>query len=68
MTVDGHRDYGGKSCDHGVTFDEAEARAKNMSADEVRARWPRGWGPCPKRCGFTGIAYASYEHYLWGDW
>lgn len=53
-------------CDHGVTFDYAAAQ--NLSAHEVKRRWPRGFGPCPKGCGFHGIAYASYEHYICGDW
>ena len=39
---------------------------------EIRKRWPRGWftaeRPCPKGCGYIGIAYASYEHYVLGDW
>lgn len=53
-------------CDHGVTFDEEAA--KDLDSDEVRKRWPRGWGPCPKGCGFSGIAYASAKHYTMGDW
>lgn len=55
-----------EQCDHGVTFD-AEA-ARGLAAREVRERWPRGFGPCPKGCGFTGIAYASFKHYISGDW
>ena len=39
---------------------------------EIQKRWPRGWftaeKPCPKGCGYVGIAYASYEHYIMGDW
>lgn len=35
---------------------------------EIRKRWPRLFGPCPKRCGFNGIAYASTDHYYYGDW
>lgn len=53
-------------CDHGVTFDIVAARG--LSALKVREKWPRGFGNCPKGCGFNGIAYASYEHYLYGDW
>lgn len=53
-------------CDHGVEFDEEAS--KGLSAAEVRKRWPRGWGPCPKGCGFNGIAYASSMHYIMGDW
>jgi len=58
-----------EQCDHGVVFDEEEYRkSPNIAPDEVRERWPRGWGPCPKGCGFNGIAYASYLHYIAGDW
>jgi hypothetical protein len=56
-------------CDHGVVFDYQEyQKTPNMSAAEVQTKWPRGWGKCPKGCGFEGIAYASYEHYIAGDW
>lgn len=60
--------YGG--CDHGVTFDEVEFHEANppMSAWEVRKRWPRLGGRCPKGCGYSGIAYVSMMHYLAGDW
>ena len=44
----------------------------NSASGEVRKRWPRGFfsadNPCPKGCGFVGIAYASYAHYTYGDW
>lgn len=53
-------------CDHGVVFNEEEA--KFLEASEVRKKYPRGWGLCPKGCGFNGTAYASYKHYLYGDW
>jgi hypothetical protein len=36
--------------------------------EEIRHRWPRLEGKCPKGCGFEGIAYASEDHYLYGDW
>lgn len=70
-------------CDHGVTFDEEEAGrildgwrpstdvdwvVGNPGTREVRRRWPRLDGVCPKRCGFVGIGYASYTHYVMGDW
>lgn len=70
-------------CDHGVTFDEAEAKKLltgwrpkdpgefiwgNPASSEVRKRWPRLQGKCPKGCGFDGIAYASMNHYTMGDW
>jgi len=58
----------GAECDHGVVFDEERARAENLGAADTRRLYPRLFGPCPKGCGFNGIAYASYLHYLWGDW
>lgn len=39
-----------------------------MSSSEIRKRWPRLMGKCPKGCGFDGIAYASFMHYSMGDW
>jgi hypothetical protein len=54
------------SCDHGLSFD-AEA-ASGLEAFQVRRRWPRLFGLCPEGCGFNGIAYASGEHYVAGDW
>jgi len=50
-----------------VVFDEATARELQLPASEVRARWPRGYAPCPD-CGLNVISYASYSHYLYGDW
>ena len=71
-------------CDHGITFDAAAARklldewegpksaaafiVGNPASAEVRKRWPRLHGECPKGCGYSGIYYASYEHYICGDW
>lgn len=81
-----------ETCDHGITFDQAEAErilretprkssgnpavdfimGPTDAVDVIRKRWPRGWftaeKPCPKGCGFVGIAYASMEHYTMGDW
>jgi hypothetical protein len=72
-----------KKCDHGVVFDRAEADRLltpwepldalawiigNPARDEVRRRFPRLDGVCPKGCGFHGIAYASVDHYRAGDW
>jgi len=48
-----------------VNFD-AQA-AKDLSASEIRARWPRVSDRCPQ-CGERVICYASYEHYYAGDW
>ena len=53
-------------CNHGITFDEEAA--KGLSASEVKKRWPRLSATCPKGCGYNGIYYASYMHYLSGDW
>jgi hypothetical protein len=53
-------------CDHGVTFDPIASRG--LSRAEIRKRWPRMSGVCPKGCGFYGAAYASYEHYIAGNW
>lgn len=40
----------------------------HSSSGEIRKRWPRLCGLCPKGCGYNGIAYASYAHYIYGDW
>lgn len=66
------------ACDHGVVFDQqacealvtevTRVRGPDAATQEVRKRWPRLFGPCPKGCGFDGIAYASYAHYIYGDW
>lgn len=58
-----------ETCTHGIVFDDAAAR--KLPPNEVRKRWPRGYftkdAPC-KECGYVGIYYASYPHYLSGDW
>lgn len=53
-------------CDHGITFDIE--KTMDLSANEVRILYPRLFGKCPKGCGYDGIAYASMEHYVSGDW
>lgn len=58
-------------CDHGLTFDAEAANAippSELRMREIRLRWPRLDGPCPKGCGYEGIAYVSFEHYTAGDW
>lgn len=55
-------------CDHGITFDEEVASTEKLDARQVRNRWPRLMGSCPKGCGFKGIYYASTAHFLYGDW
>ncbi len=47
-----------------VEFDEEAARG--LSASEVRKRWPRFQGHC--LCGVSHICYASWMHYVMGDW
>lgn len=66
---------GKPTCDHGVTFDEAEydafcSRCRDAYAQValIHKNWPRLDGACPKGCGYVGIAYASYRHYIAGDW
>lgn len=57
-------------------FDEAEAKRivfgwrpfdGNPRAAEVRRRWPRRTDTC-LLCGAQHIVYASYMHYVLGDW
>jgi len=55
-------------CPHAQIMPEFDAEAaKGLSAAEVKRRWPRYEGVCPD-CGQGGAFYASYEHYLMGDW
>jgi hypothetical protein len=56
-----------EKCDHGVIFDEELAKTIN-DPWEVRRLFPRLDGECPKGCGFYGAAYASFLHYVSGDW
>ncbi len=56
----------GEVCDHGIKFDEVAA--EHLSVAEIRKRWPRLWGNCPLGCGFNGTGYASWKHYIMGDW
>lgn len=53
-------------CTHGMEFDQETA--KHLSARVIRERYPRLNGPCPLGCGFEGIAYKSFLHYMAGDW
>jgi hypothetical protein len=53
-------------CDHGIKFDEKEC--VGLSAAEVRQQWPRLDGECPMGCGYNGIAYLNFLHYLAGDY
>lgn len=40
---------------------------RGMTAIEVRVLYPRFSGVCPD-CGQRVIVYASFEHYIAGDW
>lgn len=58
----------GGACEHPcVVPDFDERAAEGMTSDQVRERWPRYHGRCPD-CGFYGALYASFKHYLAGDW
>ena len=50
---------------HTPVFD-AEA-AKGLSDTEIRRLWPRFFGAC-SLCGESTIIYASWAHYIQGDW
>ena len=57
-----------EGCQHDKIMPEFDQKAAaGLSSDEVRKRWPRFGGLCPD-CGTWTVAYASYEHYLAGDW
>lgn len=48
-----------------------EGLALKMRNSDVRTRFPRLVGPCPKGCGVNGTFYASAAHYIFGgssDW
>jgi len=44
-----------------------EDKAHGLSSAEVQKRWPRFCGNCPT-CGTPLIQYASWAHYIMGDW
>ena len=46
-------------------FDETAARG--LSSNEVRKRWPRVEEECPD-CGARVVLYASFSHFIHGDW
>lgn len=59
--------------EHVPLFDEAgfsglcEALEGEALTLAVRSMWPRFEGVC-ESCGYRGISYASFEHYVAGDW
>lgn len=55
-------------CEHPKTIPAFDAAAAlGLSSREVKRKWPRFFGNCPD-CGEQVIGYASFEHYLSGDW
>lgn len=57
-----------EACTHyKVTPKFDEEKAQGLDSHEVKSRWPRFSGMCPD-CGWHGIMYASYSHYIHGDW
>lgn len=50
-----------------VEFDLDLASTLGLESYEVRNRWPRWFGKC-NDCGYEGIRYASFAHYVYGDW
>jgi len=53
-------------CTHGVVYDPTDIAA--LEEGRVRQKYPRLSGLCPLGCGYTGIYYVSFEHYIAGDW
>ena len=58
-----------KLCEHCTPKfpSDEEFKGNLMSASEVRRKYPRWDGLCPK-CGYNGIKYASRLHYYAGDY
>ena len=48
-----------------VKYDSADCAGKGDAY--VRKNYPRFYGPCPD-CGENMIGYASFEHFVAGDW
>lgn len=59
---------GAEKCEHvGVPVAYDSDEAKTMDSLAIRKRFPRFHGNCPD-CGQQLIKYASFEHYIAGDW
>jgi hypothetical protein len=55
-------------CDHNLVLPLFDPElAKGMGASEVRKHFPRFSGKCPV-CGEQVTVYASWQHYIAGDW
>jgi hypothetical protein len=48
-------------------FDGDEVRRLRMSSSAIRKKYPRFSGTC-LTCGYSGIKYACYEQYIFGDY
>lgn len=44
-----------------------DADFENLSASEIKQKFPRFFGQCPD-CGEQVILYSSTLHYIAGDW
>jgi len=66
--IDDERMWVEDNCEHLSIMPEFnEKEAQSMSSYEVREKYPRFCGRCPD-CGLNLILYASFTHYLAGDW
>lgn len=56
-------------CDHAAVTPKfsLEALGEDTSSHAVRKMFPRFMGNCTE-CGQLAIVYASFEHFLMGDW
>lgn len=55
-------------CDHSKCRPRFDAdKTRGMDAHYVRENYPRFSGQCPD-CFQNVIVYASFEHYIAGDW
>lgn len=44
-----------------------QEECNGLSTSEVREKFPRKWLNCTK-CHQPTLHYASFEHYIYGDW
>lgn len=57
-----------ETCEHPKCTPKFDAdAAKGLDPVEIRKRWPRFSGECPD-CLQRLISYASWMHYIAGDW
>lgn len=66
--VDKDGNFSEPTCNHEAAtppFDQALCEGR--TSDWVRQHFPRFYGQCPT-CGSVITVYASYTHFLAGDW